>query len=316
MLKKYQGCLIGLAIGDALGAPVENLGLGEIRVRYGIDGIRDFDEFRGFAEGCYTDDTQMSLATAHGIIDAEKLRREGDEPDAAWSVYNRYLQWLETQKDPEQRRGPGTTCLAALDSGEMGTVEERINDSKGCGGVMRTAPAGLAFPPEKAFEEGMKLAAITHGHPSGYLSAGFFAEMIAALVRRSTVEQAIEKSSSLLIGYDGHEETLVKIDLALELVSSQHTVEFGVKSIGQGWVGDEALAIAVYCALSFPDSWEDAVLAAVNHAGDSDSTGSIAGAIMGAALGVNAIPGRWVRDVENSREILDLAAEMYELFGG
>jgi len=313
MLKKYKGCLIGLAIGDALGGPVEGLTLGEIRSRYGVDGIRDFDEFRGFAEGFYTDDTQMSLATAHGIIDAEKLTREGDEPDAAWSVYNRYLLWLDTQSDPELRRGPGRTCLDALGSGKMGTLEEKINDSKGCGGVMRTAPAGLAYPPGKAFKEGMRFAAITHGHPSGYLSAGFLSDTIARLMQRKSIEDAIEQSSQLLIGYDGHEETLEKIDLALELVESQHTAEFSVKTIGQGWVGEEALAIAIYCALTFPDSWQEAVLAAVNHSGDSDSTGSITGAIMGAALGINAIPGRWVRDVENSKEILDLAGRLCRL---
>ena len=313
MLKKYQGCLIGIAIGDALGAPVENLDLTQIRNRYGIDGIRDFDEFRGFSEGFYTDDTQMSLATARGIIDAEKIRRDGDEADTAWSVYNRYLQWLETQRDPDHRRGPGRTCLAALDSGVMGTVEEKINDSKGCGGVMRTAPAGLAFWPERAFEEGTKFAAITHGHPSGYLSAGFLADMIARLVKRKTIEEAVEQSSSLLITFDGHEETLAKIDLALELVASRHTAEYALKAIGPGWVGEEALATAVYCALTFSESWEDGVLAAVNHAGDSDSTGSITGAILGAALGLDSIPGRWVRDVENSKEILELAADLYHL---
>ena len=339
MLKKYEGCLIGIAIGDSLGAPVEGFGLGEIRARYGIDGIRDFDEFRGFAEGFYTDDTQMSLATAHGIIDSEKLIRDGperparperpvrperparperpvrEESDAAWLVYNRYLQWLDTQRDPELRRGPGRTCLDALGSGTMGSVEEKINDSKGCGGVMRTAPAGLAYPPGKAFEEGMRFAAITHGHPSGYLSAGFLADMIARLMRRKSIEDAIEQSSNLLINYDGHEETLEKIDLALELVESQHTAEFSIKTIGEGWVGEEALAIAIYCALAFPDSWEESVIAAVNHSGDSDSTGSITGAIMGAAYGISAIPGRWVRDVESSKEIFDIASEMFELFG-
>ena len=316
MLNKYEGCLLGIAIGDALGAPVEQFTLGEIRSRYGVGGIRDFDEFRGFAEGFYTDDTQMTLATAHGIIDAEKLTREGDEVDSAWSVYNRYLQWLDTQSDPELRRGPGHTCLEALGSGKMGTLVEKINDSKGCGGVMRTAPAGLAYPPGKAFEQGTRFAAITHGHPSGYLPAGFLANAIARLVERKSIEDAIEQSSQLLIGYDGHEETLKKIDLALELVSSKHTTEYAIKTIGAGWVGEEALAIAVYCALIFPDSWEDAVLAAVNHSGDSDSTGSITGGIMGAHLGIGAIPGRWKRDVENSKEILELAAAMRHLAGG
>jgi len=149
LIRKYQGCLLGLAIGDALGAPVEFLSLPEIKKRYGKDGITDFHAWRGFKPGSYTDDTQMSLATAVGCIRTYQEWRERGISDSVSVVYHRYLDWLESQNDPEQRRGPGRTCLSALQSGKMGTMEERINESKGCGGVMRTAPAGLAFPSER-----------------------------------------------------------------------------------------------------------------------------------------------------------------------
>ncbi|GMT43006.1 MAG: putative ADP-ribosylglycohydrolase [bacterium] len=315
MIKKYEGCLIGLAIGDALGAPVEGLTLRDIRERYGINGLSDFDEFRGFKEGFYTDDTQMSLATAAGLIDAENSREDIGYCDYTSEIYKRYLEWHESQADPEFRRGPGNTCLTALGSGIMGAPDKRINDSKGCGGVMRAAPAGLAFPPKKAFDEGVRLAAITHGHPSGYLPAGFFAEMIANIIRGRMPDEAAATAGKILIEHEQHEETLEKIDLAIELAESQHTVEFSINKLGRGWTGEEALSISLYCSLLYFDDWGKGVLASVNHSGDSDSTGSITGAILGTLLGVEKIPARWVHDVENSVMIKQIAGEMYRLFG-
>ena len=102
----------------------------------------------------YTDDTQMSLATAWGCIEYGTNRKEEDPFDPALFVYHEYLRWLETQDDLSQRRAPGNTCLSALKSGRMGTVAQRINNSKGCGGAMRTAPQALHFLPVKHSNEG------------------------------------------------------------------------------------------------------------------------------------------------------------------
>ena len=314
LISKYQGCLLGLAIGDALGAPVEFLRLQEIKKRYGKDGITDFHEWRGFKPGSYTDDTQMSLATAVGCIRAYQRWRERGICHPASVVHHRYLDWLESQNDPDQRRGPGNTCLSALRSGKMGTIEEKINDSKGCGGVMRTAPVGLAFPSDRAFQEGAEYAAITHGHPSGYLTAGFLSGMISYIIEGKTLAEAIDLCIGQLIKYDGHSETLEKIELVQKLSVSQKSIEESIQIIGEGWVGEEALAISLYCSLKFSDNWGRGTLVAVNHSGDSDSTGSITGAILGTLLGVELIPGKWVRDVEESERIKKIANDMFSIF--
>jgi len=314
LISKYQGCLLGLAIGDALGAPVEFLRLQEIKKRYGKDGITDFHEWRGFKPGSYTDDTQMSLATAVGCIRAYQRWSERGICHPASVVHRRYLEWLESQNNPVQRRGPGNTCLSALQSGEMGTIEEKINDSKGCGGVMRTAPVGLAFSSGRAFQEGAEYAAITHGHPSGYLTAGFLSGMISYIIEGKTLAEAIDLCIGQLIKYDEHSETLEKIELAQKLSVSQKSIEESIQTIGEGWVGEEALAISVYCSLKFSDNWGRGTLVAVNHSGDSDSTGSITGAILGTLLGVELIPGKWVRDVEESGRIKRIANDMFSIF--
>jgi ADP-ribosylglycohydrolase len=314
MIRKYEGCLLGLAIGDALGAPAEFLSLPEIKKWYGRDGITDFHAWRGFKPGFYTDDTQMSLATAVGCLKAYQRWRERGIDHPASVVYQCYLDWLESQNDPEERRGPGRTCLSALQSGKMGTIEEKINDSKGCGGVMRTAPVGLAFPSCRAFQEGAEYAAITHGHPSGYLTAGFLSALISYLIEGKKLTEAIDLCIGQLLRYDGHSETLKKIELAKKLSVSQKSPEESIQTIGEGWVGEEALAISLYCSLKFSDNFERGILAAVNHSGDSDSTGSITGAILGTLLGIESIPRPWVQKVEGSDRIKKIANDMFSIF--
>jgi ADP-ribosylglycohydrolase len=314
LIRKYQGGLLGIAIGDALGAPAEFLSLPEIKKRYGKDGITDFDAWGSFQPGSYTDDTQMSLATAVGCIRTYQEWRERGIGHPASVVYQCYLDWFESQNDPKQRRGPGRTCLSALQSGKMGTMKEKINDSKGCGGVMRTAPVGLAFPSCRAFQEGAEYAAITHGHPSGYLTAGFLSALISYLIEDKKLTEALDLCINQLIQYDGHSETLKKIKQAQKLSVSQKSVEESIQTIGEGWVGEEALAISLYCSLKFSDNFERGTLAAVNHSGDSDSTGSITGAILGTLLGVESIPRPWVRKVEESDRITKIAHDMFSIF--
>ncbi len=133
----------------------------------------------------------------------------------------------------------------------------------------------------------IEYAAITHGHPSGYLPAGFLSEMICYLVEGKTLAETIDLSIKRLITYNGYSETLSKIELARELSVNRKSVEESIQTIGRGWVGEETIAISVYCALKFSDDWKRGILAAVNHSGDSDSTGSITGAILGIYLVLN-----------------------------
>ncbi len=173
-LSRYRGCLLGGAVGDALGASVEFLSLSEIRARFGAAGLRDYAPAYGRI-GAITDDTQMTLFTAEGLLRAHNRGIQKGIVHTPTVVYHAYLRWLETQGEtpaypfpdvrggwllglPElfSRRAPGNTCLASLRGGQVGAVGQPINASKGCGGVMRAAPVGLAFPasPVEAFALG------------------------------------------------------------------------------------------------------------------------------------------------------------------
>jgi ADP-ribosylglycohydrolase len=312
------GCLLGGAVGDALGAVVEFASIDEIRSRYGPGGLAAFPP----DGGRITDDTQMTLFTAEGLIRAHRrfeARRIDYAPDELWGAYRR---WLDTQgesptgqdgdgglvEEPvlRHRRAPGRTCLSAIAGNEPGFVDLPVNNSKGCGGVMRVAPVGLVAPRPSGL--GIASAALTHGHPSGYLAAGAAADIISRLRAGQGLRPAVEAAIDTMSAWDGHEETVAALQGALALAEREPVpTPEAVATLGEGWVGEEALAIAVYCAL-VGETFEAAVLAAVNHSGDSDSTGAITGNLLGAAGGRAAVPEMWVAAL-SERAVVERVAE-------
>ncbi|MEU4232338.1 ADP-ribosylglycohydrolase family protein [Nonomuraea sp. NPDC026600] len=331
---RVRGCLLGGAIGDALGAPIEFHSLREIRKHWGNDGISGYAaDWRG-KTGLITDDTQMTLFTVEGLTRAETA------DGAVESVRQAYQRWLDTQDHPAppppdrphrtgrlreegwlySRRAPGNACLSGLHRhfpgpaplGEPGPVNP---DSKGCGTVMRSAPFGLAVrDPRSAFDLSAACAQITHGHPTGSLAAGAFAAIVALLVAGKPLTHAVRDTLDLLATYPRHEETAGALRAAEELArSGEHTPE-AVESLGGAWVAEEALAIGVYCALVEP-SVERAMLLSVNHSGDSDSTGSVCGNLLGAAHGAAVFPAEWSRPLEGRETIERLADELSAAYG-
>lgn len=322
----YKGCLVGGAIGDALGWPIEFQHMPEIKAHYGENGITDLDVRYGKAE--ITDDTQMTIFTADGLLKSALNNFDENKTPDMRIVLNSYQDWLNTQKGimPEENKGwiskiddlyanraPGGTCLSAIRSGIEGSIEHPINNSKGCGGVMRVAPAGLMYykNPEIAFEVGARCAALTHGHPSGYLSAGVLSGIVANLVNGNGLEDSVDKTIETLKKYEGHEDTLYLLEQAKKLAHSDIDSNIAIKHLGEGWCGDEAIAISVYCALKSPNDFENALIMAVNHNGDSDSTGAITGNILGAYLGSDKIPAKWKNTVELNNELNQLAQDLY-----
>ena len=309
-LSKIRGCMFGLAIGDAVGYPVEFLPVQNIK-RKSVLSIGN-----GIRKMLYSDDTQMSLATAKGMINA--FKEDADLSLLPYNntvyIYKEYYKWFLTQSDPGQSRAPGHSCMSALGSGLMGTPQLPINDSKGCGGVMRTAPIGLAFRGNRAFDLGVRAAAITHGHKTGYLTAGFLSELISRLLAGDSIDKALAGVTKRLRACEGSSSTLEYTTLAIDLAKSGTCTDLqNIQVLGSGWVAEEALAISIYCALRHQDNFENAIAASVCHSGDSDSTGSITGAIVGTILGFDAIPKRWVLGIENGVGLEEISRELHAI---
>lgn len=313
----FAGCLLGGAIGDALGW------------LYSQQGVADLGSVEN-GKAKITDDTQLTLFTAEGLLRAETRRREKGTCYPPSLVYYAYLRWLHTQGYPQDAsmseiyngflikiqelhvsRSAGKTCLSALLSGKYGKLHESINDSKGCGGVKRVAPVGLFASREAAFELGCECAALTHGHPSGYLAAGIFAHMITALIAGLELKEAVFEALDILADYQDYEECNRSIRQAIKLAQSDQKPEEVITFLGEGKVAEEALAIAVYFALKYSTDFKKAISTVVNFYKDSSKTiAALTGNILGAYLGFKAIPAEWIEKVELKEVILQIADDL------
>jgi len=336
---RLRGCVLGGAAGDALGAPVEFSSLADIRARYGPGGIRRYAPAFG-QPVAITDDTQMTLFTIEGLVRASVRGRSKGVCHPPSVVKLAYWRWLttqgefpkETESSPSEgqkpawtdgwllqqtvlhaRRAPGHSCLSALRSGRFGRPEDPINDSKGCGAVMRGAPVGFVTcaNSEQMFALGCEIGALTHGHPTGYSAAGALAVIVERLREGETLEAGVRTAIECLARDERFAETRRALESARGLAGQGDAAAGTVESLGGGWVAEEALAIAVYAALAAPN-FEEALVLAVNHGGDSDSTGAICGNLLGARDGVFAIPPTLLRDLE-AREIMVQLADDFAL---
>jgi ADP-ribosylglycohydrolase len=338
--QRFLGCLLGGAVGDALGAPVEFMSRAQILERFGPEGVTGYLPAYG-GLGRITDDTQMTLFTAEGLLRGwvrgcfrgittfsgvtahaylRWLRTQGESSAHDLRIGGVEQGWLFGQRELHARRAPGNTCLSALRA--MPSLGEPArNDSKGCGGVMRVAPVGLFTwqfrereSLDAAFKLGAEIAALTHGHPTGSLTAGVLAVMVQRLVDGATLAESVDAAKECLRKHAQHEETLRALERAEALAASDTPRAEAVARLGQGWIAEEALAISVYCALVARD-FVDGVRLAVNHDGDSDSTGAIAGNLLGTLLGVQAIPSEWLEPLELRAVIAELAEDLFAFPG-
>ncbi len=339
-LSGIQGCLIGGAAGDALGYEVEFLSDAAIRERFGPDGITNY-ELTG-DKALFSDDTQMTLFTANGLLYGETrwmLRGIGGAPhsyipyaykdwlytqDASYKPERFIISWLVSIPEMHSRRAPGMTCLSALRSGKIGTIKKPLNDSCGCGGVMRVAPVGLFYgqnypnvTPEKIVLYGADAAVCTHGHPWGYIPAG----MLSLIVNRAVftndplpviIQSSFDTTKRVFGNEDYWEGFASFIQKAMDLSGNSAPDRENIRKLGEGWVGHEALAIAVYTSLRYENDFSGALAAAVNHDGDSDSTGAITGNILGAYLGLDGIDPKWTQHLELKETILEMGQDLYD----
>lgn len=344
---KVLGSMIGGAIGDALGYPVEFMRYNQILSKYGRPGIMRYElNNNGVAE--ISDDTQMSLFTANGVLFCFTRYATHSVLGASPADYVRdsYIEWLQTQtgeidytkwhynwirevKGLHTKRAPGSTCLTAIQ--ELTNHKEVVNNSKGCGGIMRVAPLALfaanptyqtdspSYIVDYAKEAG-KIAALTHKHPLGYIPAAFLSALIQQLMPYSYVtpfllRRCIENCITIILEiYPEHQLHIEYIkqlvDKAINLSNSNSNDVEAISQLGEGWVAEETLAIALYCVLKYHDDFEKAIIASVNHSGDSDSTGAVTGNLLGALLGYDAIPDYYKENLELRWLIEEIATDL------
>ena len=328
-----RGCLMAGAAGDALGYEVEFMSRRSILSRFGENGITKF-ALDSNGKALISDDTQMTLFTANGLLmGLTRGYMRGIGAPLETYVDGAYLDWYYTQTGkkkellindwhytwlrdlPEmaQLRAPGNTCMDACERLFRG--EKVVNNSKGCGGVMRVAPMALldagyasrnknGYSIEELAEAGGEIAEVTHKHPLGFLPASLLTVLLYKIVPMSP-KQVCEEIDGIVADtvnildriykgkYDADKRYLKELTMkAVQLAHTDIADADAIRQLGEGWVAEETWAIALYCAIRHIDSVEDAIIASVNHDGDSDSTGSVCGNIMGAIYGYEHIKER------------------------
>jgi ADP-ribosylglycohydrolase len=298
-MEQVLGMIYGLALGDALGGPVEFWDLKGIRERYGAGGIQEPPD-----PAWFTDDTQMTLAVAEALIAA------GQEDLGAImaSLSSEFVAWL---RSPENDRAPGGACLYGARQLEAGVPWWRSGkpNSKGCGAAMRVAPIGYLYQHDlpKLRRVAAASALTTHHHPTARLAAVAAAFLVKMALDRFSPEDlvpALELETHNQAG--DFDWALARLEEALEMDSQ----DAALTHIGEGWVAEEAVLMALYCFMKSPHDFVATVRRGANTQGDSDSIASIAGGLSGAYLGVEALPAAWITRLEKSEYLGDVARRL------
>ena len=317
--RRIRAALYGGAMGDILGAEIEFWSLDRIRARFpdGVDPLtREF-----------TDDTQMTLFTAEGLLCGHRRGEERGIGTIEAPVHHAYLRWLQTQgetprvahverfglvADPRmhKRRAPGMTCLSALRAAEYFGQQQR-NSSKGCGSLMRMVPLPLLRREREAIIWAQDISGLTHGHESAADSCAAFTFICHALLAEMPLEHAILSAMTMPLNDE------VKYALAAALHTPHDGTGETVETLGGGWVAEEALSIALYACLAVEkrapqgQRVETALRIAVTHSGDSDSTGAIAGNLLGLLYTDEVMAHPWRRAINGADLIDRLATDLW-----
>ncbi len=294
--EKARAVIYGIALGDAFGWPVEFLSTQKINTIYGEEGICEPPD-----PAEITDETQTSVAIAEALIESGDA--EIDTLMAA--VTHNLIAWSNS---PENTRAPGHTVTEAVRTLESGVSwrEAGIAHAKGNGSAVRVAPVGYLYQrdPTRLREVAHATGIATHAHPSAdaaTVAAAYLIKLaLDGVPPEDFVRLALDFTGSIS---DEFHETMLKVGH----VSAWTDELAAINHIGSGWTGEEAVAIALYCVLRYPDDFVQALHRAVNISGDSDSVGSITGGLMAARLGLNAIPPAWIERLEHHKRLTDLA---------
>ena len=300
--EKAKGLIFGLAIGDALGYPTEFITLARIKTEFGPKGIADFPK----SPALFTDDTQMSIAIAEALIKAG----DQDLETIMEAIKEEFIKW---RRSPENNRAPGNACLAGVSNMERGVhwSESGVADSKGCGSAMRVAPIGYVYQhdPDKLKLVARASGICTHGHRTAIAASIGAAYLVKLALDGIGPGRMIPETLSFAAGISREFDTaLSKVSECIDWPNEEDALKY----LGEGWIGEEAVALALYCFLRHPNDYKAAVLRGANTNGDSDSIACIAGSISGAYNGIDAIPNEWIKRIEKSEFLNDLATRLAE----
>ncbi len=311
-MDRLMGAMLGLAVGDALGAPAEFKSQAEVKRLWGT--LTDMVGGGPWAPGEWTDDTGMALAVAEGIL--------ANPADPVEDVGRRFLQWRTTAKDV------GSTIGAALrgyrgswPDAARGTHQARSGKAAGNGSLMRTLPVALAYPALlEMSEKSARISAMTHWDPQAEVCCILYGHWIQRLLagepRLSAWEAALHEVQAGLPAVHRLHDCPGSAPLPPGFwprLEAATTLNYGeLQRSGYAGYVVECLEAAVWCCVH-GESLEDALVKAVNLAGEADTIAAVAGGAAGAAWGYEAIPARWLDQLHERERLQQVSEELRDL---
>ena len=297
-----KSMMVGLALGDALGWPTEFKSMRDIRLQFGDRGIQEPPD-----PAIFTDDTQMTIAVARAVIGHSRS-------DVSVLMERMAQEFVDWGFSADNNRAPGLSCMGGVRQLAQGVSWDRSGglDARGCGSAMRVAPIGFVYQedPQRLRAVAIASSLPTHRHPAAIASAVGAAYLVKLALDGVVPSEMPDRIASFVGGMSPEfDETLATMRSVLSMSDEVAAMD----TIGAGWVGHEAVPLALYCVMKYPDSWVDTVRRGANFAGDSDSIASIAGGIQAIRLGPDSIPSEWVSRLERRAELEELGAQLAEL---
>lgn len=339
-LSAYAGCLLGLAAGDAMGYVVDDRTLTQIRQDYGPEGLLGYDLVNGYAD--ISSHTQLAAFVCNGLL----LGLTHGQMTGSMDPFVRYIilgekDWAKTQKyhkEPGERifcwvakseplctrRCMDTMMLDTINRGNFGTMEEQRNRFQNPGSITAAVPVGLFFNPARCKPAeirrlGAEAIAATHGNPLAFLSGAALSHIISRLAWDPEVDlrSLVRETISLLQEQFGREyrqvgELCQMLHMASSLAISHNVKETEAMEQLKCDTTARVLSGAVYACLCHPTNFDEAMITAVNHSGNSAAVGAVAGAILGTALGVEALPEFYLECLEPVKVLAELAKDMHQ----
>ena len=301
---KFTGALIGTAVGDALGAPVEGWSMEQVHSVYS-----ERKRWK-MSYGRYTDDTELMIGVAESLI----MNKGFNGADMARTFVRNY--------DAKRGYGPGSTgALKRIKEGESWDEASKKlfggEGSYGNGAAMRIAPIGLFYydNADKLREIAYKSCQITHSHELGKAGAALQAFAVALAVRGQKESMLSELKN--FAQNNVYEDKIRRVE-ALILDKGATPKKEIIAKLGNGMAAFDSVPTAIYSFLRF-DRFEDSVIYAVSLGGDTDTIGAMTGAISGAYYGEGGIPNEWMEQLEDGEKgksyIKRLAEELYRSKG-
>ena len=334
----YRGCLLGMAVGDAMGYTVDSRSWQEIQEDYGPYGLRGYDLVNGYAD--VTSYTQLAAFTCNGLLFGltrgqlmgkmapfikyvALAQREWAASQRSWGRPEKSYCWLLRRSELCRRHCMDTRMLETLSKEHPCTLETPVNNHSGPEGLTAAIGVGLFFHPNRLEPEevdrlGAEAVALTHGSATAFLSGAALAHIISRLVvnPRLPLRKVFLEAAEAVTNLFGHQysqafdfATLIRHAVTYSQIPNVTPMEIMEKISCDN--AAKVLAGAVYACLVSEGDFDRAMIAAVNHSGRSAAVGAIVGAILGLKLGEEALPEFYVECLEPAHVLQELADDLY-----